>query len=56
MRVNVGIVGDAGTFVQDDLAAIVEQDVLVDGAGVFDGEVVAVGELDVVKDLTCLPR
>jgi hypothetical protein len=54
VRVDVGVVGDAGSFVQDDLAAIVEQDVLVDGAGVFDGEVVAVGELDVVEDFDVL--
>ena len=38
-------------FVQDDLSAVVEQDILVDGAVVLDGEVVAVGELHVVEDL-----
>ena len=54
VRVDVGVVGDAGAFVEDDLAAVVEQDVLVDGAGVLDGEVVAVGELDVVEDFDVL--
>src|SRR3984885_594290 len=54
VRVDVGEVGDASAFVENDLAAIVEHDVFVDGAGIFDGEVVAVGELDVVEDFDVL--
>src|SRR6202789_43977 len=56
VRINVGIVRDAGPLVQDDLAAIVKQNILVDGAVVADGEGVAVGELDVVEDLDVLAQ
>ena len=52
--VDIGVVGDTGALVEDDLSAVVEHDVFVDGAGVFDGEVVAVGELDVVEDFDVL--
>src|ERR1700679_1716082 len=52
--VDVGEIGDAGAFVEDDLAAVVEHNVFMDGAAVFDGEVVAVGELDVVEDFDVL--
>ncbi len=47
-------VRDAGALVEDDLAPVIEHDIFVDGAGVFDGEVVAVGELDVVEDFDVL--
>src|SRR5579864_4132805 len=52
--VDIGIVGDRGTLVDDELAAVIEQNVLVDGAVVLDGEVVAVGNLDAVEDLDVL--
>src|SRR6266567_1789320 len=52
--VDVGVVGDAGALVENDLATVVEHDVFVDGAPVADGEIVAVGELDVVEDFYVL--
>jgi hypothetical protein len=54
MAVNIRVVGDAGPIVEDDLAAVVEQDILVDGAVIPNGEVVAVGELNVVEDFDSL--
>src|SRR5882724_8513072 len=41
VRVDVGVVGDRRALVDDDFAAIVEQNVFVYGAVVLDGEVVA---------------
>src|SRR5260370_20912310 len=51
VAVDVGVVGDAGAVVEDDLSAVIEQDVLVDRSVVPGGEVVAEGELHVVEDL-----
>ncbi len=52
--VDVGVVGDGAAGVDDDLAAVVEQDVFVDGAVVFHRQVVAEGNLDAVEDFYVL--
>ena len=41
MRVDVRVVGDRHVVADDDLAAVVEQDVAVDRGAVADGDVVA---------------
>ncbi len=41
VRIDVGVIGDRTALMDDDLAAIVEQNVFVDGAIVFDRQVVA---------------
>src|SRR5580698_5331796 len=55
MAVDIGIVRDACAAPQKDASAIVEENISVNHTVVFDGEVVAKGELDVVKDLYVVP-
>jgi len=51
VRVDVGVIGDRRSFVNDDLPAVVEQNVFVNGAIVLDRQVVAEGKLHAVKNL-----
>ena len=55
MRVDVCVVGDRTTLVDDDLTAIIEQNVFVDSAIVLDGQVVSERNLHPVKDFYILP-
>ena len=54
VRVHVGIVRNRRTLVNDDFAAIIQQHVFVDGAVVFDGQVVAKRNFHPVKNLHVL--
>ncbi len=56
VRVHVGVVGDGASSVDDDLAPVVQQCVFVDGAVVFDRQVVTEGELHAVEDLYVLAQ
>ena len=49
MRVHVGVVGDGTARVDDEFAAVVEQNLFVNGAIVFNGEAVAECDLDAVE-------
>src|SRR5258708_23696280 len=50
VRVDVGVVGNRRSFMNNDLSAVIEQNVLVNGAIVFDRQVVTEGKLHAVKD------
>src|ERR1700682_3516946 len=50
VRVDVGVIGNRRSFMNDDLSPVIEQNVLVNGAIVFDGQVVTEGKLHAVKD------
>lgn len=56
MAVNVRVIRNARACMQDDFGAIVEQNIFMNGAAIFDGEVVAVGEFDVVKDFDAFAK
>src|ERR1051326_8442968 len=53
--IDVGIIGNRAVFVNNDFAPIIQQHVLVDRAVILDGQVVAVRNLNAVKDLHILP-
>src|ERR1700733_800635 len=54
MGVHRSIVGDGSTLADDELAAVVEHHEFVNGAIIFDREVVTETELDPVEDLYVL--
>ena len=54
VRIDVGVIGDGRAFVNDDLAAVIEQNVFVDGAVVLHRQVVAIRHFDTMKDFHIL--
>src|SRR5262249_27788588 len=54
VRVNVGIIGYGSPLTDDDFATVIKQDIFVDHAIVFDGEVIAETDLNAMKDLDVL--
>src|SRR5512144_210651 len=49
--IDVGVIGNRAAFVDHDFAPVVQQDVFVDYAIVFNGQVVAVGNFHAMKNL-----
>ena len=56
MRIDIGVVGDRRAFMNDHLATVIEQHVFVDGAVVFDGQVVTIRDFHAVEYLHVLPN
>ena len=54
VRVNICVVGNRAALVNDDLTAVVQQNVFVDGAIVLDRQVIAEGYFDAMKNLDVL--
>ena len=56
MRVNICVIGDGASLANDELAAVVEENIFVDDAVVLDREVVAERNFNSVKELHILAK
>ena len=54
MRINIGIVGNRTAFMNDDFATIIKQNIFVDGAIVFNCQVVPIRNFHSVKNFNVL--